>query len=328
MSALQALFIGGGGLISSACARAAVDRGIDLSILTRQGASSRPLPAQARMLKGDIRDPESADAAMSGKDFDVVVNFVAFDTGHVCSDIERFSGRVGQYIFISSASIYHKPVAQLPIVESTPRSNPAWSYSRAKIACEQALEAAYRDSGFPATIVRPSHTYDRRSLPFRGGWTVVERMRRGKPVVVHGDGTSLWVLTHHRDFARGFVALLGNPHAIGDSVHITSDELLTWDQIYLAVARAAGADALLVHRSTETIATALPEWGPPLLGDAAHSVIFDNTKIRRLAPGFVATIAFEQGAREIVEWHDADPSRRVVDPELDAVFDRLAERSG
>lgn len=174
---------------------------------------------------------------------------------------------------------------------------------------------------------RPGHTYDRAALPMHGGWTVVDRMRRGKAVVVHGDGTSLWALTHHRDFARGFVALLGNPHTIGDSVHITSNEILTWDQIYRCVAAAAGAEPLLVHRSSEQIAEVLPDWGPSLVADFAHSLLFDNTKIRRFAPEFAATVPFADGAREIIEWHDANPALCRVNAEVDAALDRLVQLS-
>jgi nucleoside-diphosphate-sugar epimerase len=201
--------------------------------------------------------------------------------------------------------------------------NPYWQYSRDKIACEDLLVEAYREWGFPTTIVRPSHTYDRRAVPLTAGWTAVARMRQHKPVVVHGDGTSLWVLTHHTDFARAFVALLGHPQAIGETFHITSDEVLTWDQIYRILGRAAGAEPQLVHVSSETIAKAAPHWGPPLLGDMAHSVVFDNTNIRRIAPGWVATTPFAQGAEEIIAWHDADPARQVVDQKTDELLDWL-----
>ena len=187
---------------------------------------------------------------------------------------------------------------------------------------------AYREDGFPATIVRPSHTYDRANLPFEGGWTVVERMRQGKEVVVHGDGTSLWTLTHHVDFAKAFVGLLGHPQAIGDSFHITSDEVLTWNQVFEIFAAAAGAQPRLVHVTSDAIFAADEEWGRSLLGDKAHSVIFDNAKVRALVPDYVATIPFAQGAREVVAWHDEDPARRVVDERVDAVIDQLVARYG
>jgi nucleoside-diphosphate-sugar epimerase len=211
----------------------------------------------------------------------------------------------------------------VPVVESTPLRNPFWQYSRDKIACERLL---MEDDDFPATIVRPSHTYDRTLVPLDGGWTALARMRQGKEVVVHGDGTSLWTLTHHIDFAKGFVPLLGNPRTIGDAFHITSDDVLTWNQIVETLASAAGAKARIVHVPSDVIAVADPEWGAGLLGDKAHSLIFDNTKVRSVVPDFVATIPFEQGAREIVAWHDADPARQTVDARLDAVMDDLVAR--
>ncbi|HWJ09522.1 MAG TPA: NAD-dependent epimerase/dehydratase family protein, partial [Nocardioides sp.] len=207
-----------------------------------------------------------------------------------------------------------------------PLRNPFWQYSRDKIACEDLLVAAYRDEEFPATIVRPSHTYDRTLVPFDGGWTVLGRMRQGREIVVHGDGTSLWTLTHHADFARGFVPLLGHPRTLGDVFHITSDEALTWDQIAETLAAAAGVEARIVHVPSDAIAAADPEWGAGLLGDKAHSMVFDNGKLRSVVPDYVATIPFFQGAREIVAWYDEDPARQRVDARLDAVMDRLIER--
>jgi nucleoside-diphosphate-sugar epimerase len=239
------------------------------------------------------------------------------------ADIERFQGRTGQYVFISSASAYQKPLSGLPITESTMLDNPYWQYSRDKAACEARLVRAYREQGFPITIVRPSHTYDERMIPPEGGYTVVDRMRRGKPVIVHGDGTSLWVLTHHRDFAVGFVGLLGNAHAIGEAYHITSDELLTWNQIHEILARAAGTTAEIVHVPSDLIAAFDPRWGAGLLGDKAHSVIFDNSKIKRLVPDFRPKIPFSRGAEEILAWYDADPARQVVDEAFDQLTDRI-----
>ena len=239
-----------------------------------------------------------------------------------------FRGRAGQYVFISSASAYQTPPARLPIVESTPLRNPFWAYSRDKIACEDLLVRAYREEGFPATIVRPSHTYDPTLVPLDGGWTALGRMRQGKPVIVHGDGTSLWTLTHHRDFAQGFVPLLGHPRTIGDSFHITSDDVLTWDQITRALASAVGAPADIVHVPSAAIASADPQWGASLLGDKAHSLVFDNSKLRSVVPGYRAVIPFEQGAREIVDWYDADPDRQQVDTRLDAIMDKLVQVYG
>src|SRR3954447_4592881 len=325
MDALRVLFIGGSGIISSACSALAVERGVELYVLNRGRSAGRPLPSQARVVHGDIRDPESVTAALQGLDFDAVVNWVAFTPEHVQADLKLFRGRTRQYVFISSASAYQTPPARLPVVESTPLANPFWQYSRDKIACEDVLMQAYRTDGFPVTIVRPSHTYDKTSVPFDGGWTVLGRMRQGKEIIVHGDGTSLWTLTHHTDFAKGFVPLLGHPRTIGDAFHITSDDVLTWNQIAEALAAAAGVQARLVHVPSDVIAAADPEWGAGLLGDKAHSMVFDNAKLRTVVPDYVATVPFEQGAREIVAWHDEDPSRQQIDQRLDSVMDQLVE---
>jgi nucleoside-diphosphate-sugar epimerase len=325
MGDLRVLFIGGSGTISSACSSLAVERGIELYVLNRGRSVERPLPEQATVLQGDIRDPQSVAKALDGLDFDAVVDWVAFTPEHVQADIELFRGRTRQYVFISSASAYQTPPARVPVLESTPLANPFWQYSRDKIACEDLLMAAYRSDGFPVTIVRPSHTYDRTSVPFDGGWTVLGRMRQGKEIVVHGDGTSLWTLTHHTDFARGFVPLLGHPRTIGDAFHITSDDVLTWNQIAESLAAAAGVEARLVHVPSDAIAAADPEWGAGLLGDKAHSMVFDNAKLRSVVPDYLATVPFEQGAREIVAWYDQDPSRQRVDPRFDTLMDRLVE---
>lgn len=319
---MRALFIGGTGVISSACASLAVARGVELYLLNR-GQTARPVPAAAHRLQGDIRDEASVRRALGEMVFDVVVNWIAFTPAHIETDLSLFRGRTGQYIFISSASAYQTPPVNLPITESTPLSNPYWRYSRDKIACEMRLLRAYREEQFPVTIVRPSHTYDRTMLPFTGRYTVVNRMRQSKEVIVHGDGTSLWVLTHHQDFAKGFVGLLGNPHAIGEAFHITSDELLTWNQIFEIVAQAAGTEARIVHVPSDIIAGFNPEWGAGLLGDKAHSMIFDNTKIKRIVPDFVATIPFSRGAEEMIAWYDADPARQVVDRALDRQMDAI-----
>jgi len=227
-------------------------------------------------------------------------------------------------VFISSASAYQTPPARQPVTESTPLRNPFWRYSRDKIACEDLLVAAYREQGFPATIVRPSHTYDPTLVPFDGGWTVLGRMKAGKPVIVHGDGTSLWTMTHHEDFARAFVPLLAHPRTLGEAFHITSDDVLTWNQIAEALAAALGVTARIVHVPSDAIAAADPEWGAGLLGDKAHSMVFDNTKVRRLVPGWRAVIPFERGARQIADWYLADPARQVTDQALDGVMDKLA----
>jgi nucleoside-diphosphate-sugar epimerase len=320
------LFIGGTGIISSACARLAVESGADLVVLNRGSTTTRPLPAGATMLNADIRDPGSVKAALNGRTFDAVVDWIAFTPDHVRADIDLFRDRTGQYVFISSASAYQTPPARFPVVESTPLRNPHWQYSRDKIACEDLLVSAYRESGFPATIVRPSHTYDRTLVPLDGGWTSMARMRQGREVIVHGDGTSLWTLTPHLDFAAAFVPLLGHPRTIGDVFHITSDDVLTWNQIVETLAAAAGAPPpRIVHVPSDAIAAADPDWGAGLLGDKAHSMVFDNSKVRSVVPGWVARIPFEQGAREIVAWYDEDPARQQVDTRLDATMDKLAD---
>lgn len=329
MKALKVLFIGGTGIISSACSRLAVARGMELYHL-RRGQTTRPVPSNVHLLSGDIRDTASARRAIGDRHFDAVVDWIAFTPAHIESALELFRGRMNQYLFISSASAYQTPPTSLPVTESTPLNNPYWAYSRDKIACEERLLRAFREERFPFTVVRPSHTYDRTLLPCHGGYTVIDRMRRGKRVVVHGDGTSLWTLTHHEDFARGLVGLLGHSRAVGEAVQITSDEWLTWDQIHHLLAEAAGARADIVHLPSEVIARHDPEWGASLLGDKAHSMVFDNSKIKRLVPDYAAVIPFSRGAREIIAYHDEDPSRRTVDPAVDALMDSLvsvAERA-
>lgn len=329
MSTLSVLFVGGTGVISTACGREALGAGIDLTLLNRgqtSGSGRRQVPDGAQVLYADVRDPASVGSALGNREFDVVVNFLVFTPEQLRQDLERFAGRTGQYVFISSASAYQTPPTHLPVTESTPLRNPYWEYSRHKIACEEALLTAYRDTGLPMTIVRPSHTYDPTMPPFDGGWTVVERMRQGREVVVPGDGTSLWTLTHHEDFARAFVGLLGRDQAIGEAFHITSDEALTWNRIYETVAEAAGVAPRLVHVPSDAIAAADPGVGAGLLGDKANSMVFDNSKIRSLVPGWHAGIPFRQGAREIVAWHDADAARRAVDRRLDSLFDDLVDR--
>ena len=318
------MFIGGSGVISSACSRVAVESGIELFALNRGRSTDRPLPPGVRVLRADIREPGSVRDEIKDLEFDSVVDWVALTSGQVQADLDLFGGRTGQYVFISSASAYQTPPARMPVTESTPLRNPFWQYSRDKIACEDLLVGAYRDRGFPATIVRPSHTYDQTLVPFGGGWTVLGRMLAGKPVIVHGDGTSLWTLTHHDDFARAFVPLLGHPRTLGEAFHITSDDVLTWNQIAQILAAALGVTARLVHVPSDAIAAAEPDWGAGLLGDKAHSMVFDNTKLRRVVPGWHAVIPFEQGARQIVDWYLADPARQVTDAGLDAVMDKLA----
>lgn len=324
---MRVLFIGGTGVISSACSALALQRGIDLYLLNR-GKSQRPIPPGAHLLVADIADRVATERALAGLSFNAVVDWISFTPGQAQRDVELFRGRTDQYIFISSATVYRKPPTSLPITESTPLGNPFWGYAQNKLACEEVISAAYRNEGFPAVIVRPSHTYDRTKLPCTGGYTSVARMRAGKPVVVQGDGTSTWVLTHHADFAKGFVGLLGNSRTLGEAFHITSDELLSWNQIYEIIGKAAGAEPKIVHAPSDLIARHHRDWGDGLLGDKAHSVLFDNAKIKRFVPDFVCATPFSRGAEEIMAWFDADKSRQVVDPQFDRAMDEVAAAMG
>lgn len=325
---MKVLFIGGTGVISSEAAALAVREGIDLTLLTRGLSATRPPPEGARVLCTDIRDPGAAARALAGQSFDAAVDWIAYEPHHVRADIDLFAGRVGQYVFISSASAYQTPPDRLPVTESTPLGNPFWEYARQKIECERLLGRARRDENFPVTIVRPSHTYDATKVPLPGGGTTLERMREGKPVLVPGDGTSLWTLTHARDFARGFVPLLGNARAVGEAVHITSDEWLSWNRIYAILAEALGVEPRLVHVPSELVHACDPRFGAGLLGDKSHSRIFDNGRIRQLAPGFRCDTPFAAGAREIVAWHGADPARRAVDPAVERLIERVLAAYG
>lgn len=320
---MKVLFIGGTGVISSEAAALAIREGIDLTLLTRGRSATRRAPEGARVLRADIRDSESVARALAGQSFDAAVDWIAYEPQHVQADIDLLGGRVGQYVFISSASAYQTPPDRLPVTESTPLANPFWEYARQKIECERLLERARRDEDFPVTIVRPSHTYDATKVPLPGGGTALERMKQGKPVLVPGDGTSLWTLTHARDFARGFVPLLGNAHAVGEAVHITSDEWLTWNRIFGILAEALGVEPRLVHVPSELVHACDPQFGAGLLGDKSHSRIFDNGRIRQLAPGFRCDTPFAAGAREIVAWHEADAARRTVDPAMEQLIERV-----
>ncbi len=325
---MRVLFVGGTGIISTACTELAAQRGIDLTLLTR-GRHAAEIPPGVNALTLDIDDPSTA-AALAGASFDAVVEWTAYVPAHIERDLRLFRGRTGQYIFISSASAYQKPPAHYLITESTPLANPYWQYSRDKIACEERLLQAYREEGFPITIVRPSLTYGETQVTlavnsWARSYTVVDRMRRGKKVIVPGDGSSLWVITHNSDFAKGLVGLLGHPQAIGHAFHITSDEVMTWDQYYRIVAEAAGAEPRLVHIPSETIAACLPDALGSLIGDKAVSTVFDNTKIKRFVPGYCATVPFAQGIRRTLAWFDADPARKLIDAEASAAWDKLID---
>jgi nucleoside-diphosphate-sugar epimerase len=284
------------------------------------------MPDDVEYLVADASDFEALAVAVACRDFDVVAQFRAFSPAHVAQDIALWTGRVNQYVFISSASAYQKPLQFLPVTESTPLANPFWQYSRDKIACEDVLILAVREAGFPATIVRPSHTYDKTLIPTIGGWTDVARMRSGKPVIIHGDGTTHWTLTNSKDFAVGFVGLLGNPRAIGDTFHITGSYAPTWNQIYSYLARAAGVtDPEFIHVASATIARVIPEEGPGLLGDKAYDAIFDNSKVNALVPEFRTTVTYDDAAFEQIAWYDANPSAQNVNQAWDTASDKLAK---
>jgi nucleoside-diphosphate-sugar epimerase len=326
---MKVLFIGGTGIISTACTQLAAQRGIELTLLTR-GQRALPLPYGVRTLLCDIDDEAASKRALEGRSYDAVVDWIAFEPKHVERDLQLFEGRTGQYVFISSASAYQKPPEHYIITESTPLVNPFWEYSRNKIACEELLMQAHGESGFPATIVRPSLTYGDTQIPLAvNSWlkpyTAVSRMRRRLPVIVPGDGTSLWVITHNSDFAKGLLGLLGNEAAIGEAFHITSDEVKTWDQFYRLTAEAAGVEPKLIHIASDFIATCIPEKLGSLTGDKASSVVFDNSKIKRVVPDFEATVPFAEGIRRTMAWFDADPSRQEVDVEANDAWDRVIE---
>ena len=326
MTAQKILFIGGTGRISSHCVSSAIAKGFEVYVLNRGQTGMRPVADEARFLKGDARSPDSVREAVNGLVFDSVVNFVAYTAEDVTSDLELFRGRTGQYVFISSASAYQTPPAKLPIRESTPLHNPIWAYSQNKIRAEDVLVQAYRDEDYPITIVRPSHTYDHGSVPMIGQWTSIARMRAGKEIVVHGDGSSLWTLTHARDFAKGLTGLLTNPRAYGESFHITSDEAPCWNTIVHTLAQAAGVDdPKIVHVPSDAIAAVDKAWGDALLGDMAHSLYFDNSKIHSFVPDFVCTTMFHEGAREIIAWFDANPQWKIIDTAKDEAMDWLVE---
>ncbi len=326
---MKVLFIGGTGIISEAVSREAVDEGIELYLLNR-GLRSGFIPEGAKCIKGDIRDIGNISEALKGYKFDAVVDWVAFTPEHARNDISLFKDRVGQYIFISSASAYQKPLEDYLINESTPLANPYWQYSRDKIACEEVLMGEYRSNGFPVTIVRPSLTYGVTMIPaalnsWQQPWSIVDRMHRGKKIIVHGDGTSLWTITHNTDFAKGFMGLLGNARAIGHAFHITSDEVLTWNRIYESIGEAAGVRPDIIHIPSDFIAAVSPDQKGSLLGDKAVSAVFDNSKIKRFVHGFSAAVPFSEGVKKSVEWFEAHPEYCTVDREWDNLMDRIIE---
>ncbi|MGE5395620.1 MAG: SDR family oxidoreductase [Candidatus Saccharibacteria bacterium] len=323
---MKVLFIGGTGFISTSDSRLAVQKGIELYLLNR-GLRSIEIPG-AHSIVADIHDQKSIESALNNMQFDVVVDWIAYTPQDIERDLSVFRGRTKQFIFISSASAYQKPPSHYVITESTPLYNPYWDYSRNKIACEDRLMQAYRQEHFPITIVRPSLTYDMNFPIAIGGWgcyTLADRMKKGLPIIVHGDGSSLWVVTHSEDFAKGFIGLLGNEKAIGHSFHITSDEVLSWNQIYETIADALGLKANMIHIASDFICKVAPSMTGSLLGDKAWSVVFDNSKIKSLVPGFQATIPFREGIRRTLQWFDADVKRRRIDETVNMEMERIIE---
>jgi nucleoside-diphosphate-sugar epimerase len=325
---MKVLFIGGTGTISAAISRRLLEEGHELYLLNR-GSRNALLPG-AREIRCDINDEADAAAKLGKMNFDAAADFIAFRPDQVERDYRLLRDRVKQYLFISSASAYQKPLSDVYVSESTPLANPFWQYSRDKIACEEFLNRKYREEGFPVTIVRPSHTYDERSVPLgihgrNGSWQVVKRIIEGKAVIIHGDGTSLWTMTHNSDFARAFTGLVGNIHAVGEAVQITSDETVTWNQVYETIASALEKPLKSVHISSFFLAQAGGDYDftGSLIGDKANSVIFDNARLRRLVPGFTAQVRMDQGIRAAVKNVLANPELQNDDPDFDAFCDRV-----
>lgn len=329
---MKVLFIGGTGTISTAISRKLLEEGHELWLINR-GKHNQELPEGAHIIVADINDEAYVEEKLAGQAFDVVADFIAYIPQHLERDYRLFNGRTRQFIYISSASAYQKPLSDYRVTEGTPLANPYWEYSRNKIAGEELLMKLYREKGFPVTIVRPSHTYSERSVPVglhgkKGSFQVLKRMLEGKPVLIHGDGSSLWTLTFNRDFAKGFIGLMGNIHAIGEAVQITGDESLTWNQIYQIIADALGVTLKPYYVSSKFLIECSPQNSDmegSLLGDKANSVVFENTKLKKLVPGFHAEIRFDQGVREAVSYVMSHPECQTEDPEFDVWCDRVIE---
>ena len=326
---MKVLFIGGTGLISSACSEMAVQQGMELFILNRGVSTKYPVPEGANLLVGDVNQDESGVAVLlEDYHFDVVVDWIAFTPADIERDLRLFSGKTDQFVFISSASAYQKPSAHYIITEETPLENPFWQYSRDKIACEERLMQAYHQDGFPVTIIRPSLTYGPSQIPLcMGCWqhpyTLIERMQQGKKIIIPGDGTSLWVFTWNADFAKGFLGLFGKVGAVGEAFHITSDEVLTWNQAYEEVARALGVELDVVHIPSDLIAKYDDHALGSLIGDKANSAVFDNSKIKRFVPEFDCEVPWAEGVRRAIAWFESDPARQAIDHEANQLWDRI-----
>lgn len=329
---MKVLIIGGTGTISSAITRQLAESGHELWLLNR-GTRKNEVPTNVKQITVDINDERTVLSSLDGETFDVVCEFIGFIPAQVERDIRLFKGRTRQYVYISSASAYNKPAANHVITEGTTLANPHWQYSRNKIACEELLMKAYREEGFPITIVRPSHTYCERGVPVsvhgpKGSWPVMKRILDGKPVIVQGDGTSLWTLTWNEDFARGFIGLLGNPKAIGEAFQIMSDEQLTWNQIYECVGNALHMTPKLYHVASDFLAAVAPkewEFEGNLLGDKSLTVQFDCSKLKCAVPGFCATTRFDEGVRRCVAYLLAHPELQIEEPDFDAWCDRVID---
>jgi len=322
---MKVLFIGGTGNISSACSGLAISKGLELYHLNRGLSAGIRNILGMKTIISDIRNFEETQKALQGYNFDVVVDFIAYVPEHIQNDIKLFSGKISQYLFISSASVYQTPPLKLPVTEETPLDNPYWDYARNKIACEEVLRKEFLKNRFPYTIVRPSHTYDKTMIPVIGGYTVLHRMVQGLPVVLHGDGTSVWTLTHHTDFAVGLIGLLGKTEAIHEAFHITSDEWLTWNGIYTILANELNVVPHIIHIPSDLIAQYDPTIGAGLLGDKSHSMIFDNHKIRKLVPEFAPKIGFQQGAKEIVKWYLENTIQKEPDKRINQFMDHIIQ---
>ncbi|WP_274648809.1 SDR family oxidoreductase [Paenibacillus humicola] len=324
---MKVLFIGGTGLISTAASKLAVQQGFDLYLLNR-GNRDTFIPEGATVLRGDIHNRDEMESLLSNSHFDIVVNWIVFHKEDIERDINYFTGKTNQYIFISTAATYQRPPAYYILDESTPQHNPGWDYAVNKIACEERLIREYREKGFPMTIVRPSHTYGDTSIPFAitswaHPWTIIDRILKGKKIIVPGDGTSLWTITHNTDFAKGLVGLLGNTQTLGHAFHITSDEVKTWDQYLAAIGQAIGVEPQPIHITSECISRAMPEFKAPLFGDTCNSYVLDNSKIKRFVPGYTATTSFEHGIRQSIAYFRQHPELQTVDEALNAKMDQL-----
>jgi nucleoside-diphosphate-sugar epimerase len=329
---MKVLFIGGTGIISMAITRQLSKLpNFELYLLNR-GNRNSDLPSNVKIIQGDINNEQDIASKIENLSFDAVCNFIAFVPKHLERDYNLFKNKTKQYIFISSASAYQKPLSNYLITEGSPMANPYWEYSRNKIACEDFLMKKYREDKFPVTIVRPSHTYDERSVPLgvhgkNGSWQVIKRMQEGKPVIIHGDGTTLWTMTHNSDFAKAFIGLLGNVHALGETFHITSDESLTWNQIYQSIANALGVELKACLVFSEFLHAVGPQYDflGSLVGDKANSVVFDNSKVKRAVPGFVATKRFDQGVKETIDFILKNKEYQKEDPDFDKWCDKVVE---